>query len=160
MRLFIVRHGEAEALKRTDAERALTARGHADTLALGQLLAREQQVWDAIIVSPYLRARQTLENILSSFPQHPAVIINTSITPENAVIQAYEALQPLTDCNNVLMVSHMPLVSALVASLLTGSQRQAHDYSMATASMAEVAVDTFMEGGGTLKRLISPPYNA
>ncbi len=160
MRLFVVRHGEAEPIQRTDAERALTSKGIADSLDLGKLLACETLQWDAIIVSPYLRARETLDNILLSFLNHPSIIVNTSITPENAVSQAFEALLPFVYCKNVLVVSHMPLVSSLVASLASGSQRQALNYPMTTASMAEIDVGVLCEGGGTLIRLISPPYNA
>jgi phosphohistidine phosphatase len=160
MRLFIVRHGEAEPLRHTDAERALTSKGMADACALGRFLADEQLHWDAIIVSPYLRARQTLDNILLSFPEHPAIQVNDTITPENAVVEAYNALATLGDAKNVLLVSHMPLVSSLVASLVEGSQHAAHSYPMNTASLAEVEVDDLCQGGGSLQRLISPPYNA
>lgn len=160
MRLFIVRHGEAEPLKHTDAERALTSKGAADACALGKLLANEEVQWDAILVSPYLRARQTLDNILLSFPHHPRILVNDTITPENAVVEAYKALATLGNVDNVLLVSHMPLVSSLVASLVEGSQRAVHSYPMSTSSLAEVQVDALCNGGGSLLRLISPPYNA
>lgn len=157
--MFIVRHGEAEPFRGGDAERALTDKGSKDAQALGKLLAHEGLKWDAIIVSPYLRARQTLELLLQSHPEHPAISINTTITPENPVVEAFAALETLSGRQSILIVSHMPLVSALVASLVTGSQRESGNYPMATASMAELEVTALCPGGGILHRLISPPYD-
>ena len=160
MKLFIVRHGEAEPVVRTDAERALTRRGRHDAQALGKLLAAGQVQWDAIIVSPYLRAQQTLEMLLQSFPVHPPVTVNHTITPDNAVAEAFAALEGFSGQQTILMVSHMPLVSALVASLVSGSPHDALHYPMPTASFAELDVSAWHPGGAGLKRLICPPYNA
>ncbi|HEY9033787.1 MAG TPA: histidine phosphatase family protein [Pseudomonadales bacterium] len=59
MKLWLVRHGEAAPMQADDAARELTARGQADIRALGNLLARDHVRVDQIIVSPYVRARQT-----------------------------------------------------------------------------------------------------
>jgi phosphohistidine phosphatase len=139
MKLYVVRHGEAEPFSQTDSSRNLTMRGKEDSIDLGVYLSRQHVHWDAIVVSPYNRAQQTLANILLSFPQHPAVLINANITPEN-------------------MVSHMPLVSGLISTLVTGHERDAMNYFMVTSSVAELDVDELLPGAAKLSRLLSPPY--
>ncbi|MGH8353342.1 MAG: histidine phosphatase family protein, partial [Pseudomonas sp.] len=57
MRLWLLRHGEAEPQARSDAERALTKHGRKEVLkAAGHLAGRPLA---AILASPYVRAQQT-----------------------------------------------------------------------------------------------------
>lgn len=158
MKVFIIRHGEAEPRRDTDAGRNLTARGRADALALGKMLERDKLQIHTAIVSPYQRARQTLECLLEGARLQPRVHVAEHITPEDAVNSAYEELEPFGGCESLVIVSHMPLVSSLIASLVDGTERTASHYPMSTASMAELDVDMLAPCGARLKRLLSPPY--
>ncbi|HZT17328.1 MAG TPA: histidine phosphatase family protein [Gaiellaceae bacterium] len=60
MRIFLVRHAEAEPGE-PDALRPLTPGGRAAARALGRELARRRP--DAVVCSPLLRARETAEPI-------------------------------------------------------------------------------------------------
>lgn len=62
MRLFLVRHAEAEP-GTPDELRRLTAAGRAAASALGQQLAAQGIRPDAILTSPLLRARETGDEI-------------------------------------------------------------------------------------------------
>ncbi|GIF14270.1 histidine phosphatase family protein [Actinoplanes teichomyceticus] len=82
--LGIVRHGQsignvaAERAERTnaevidlaerDADVPLSATGRDQALALGKFLAKEDDLPEIAVVSPYLRARQTAELALSGLP--------------------------------------------------------------------------------------------
>ena len=158
MKLFIIRHGEAEPQKTSDANRNLTARGRADAHALGELLGREKLKIHTAIVSPYQRARQTLECLLDGSHWQPRVHVAEKITPEDPVRSAYKELEPFAGCESLVIVSHMPLVCSLIASLVDGTERTASHYPMNTASMAELDVDVLAPGGARLVRLLSPPY--
>jgi phosphohistidine phosphatase len=63
VRLFVVRHAEA-APGEPDAQRRLTAEGHATATALAERLAEERP--DAVICSPLRRARETAEAIATA----------------------------------------------------------------------------------------------
>jgi len=57
VKLWVLRHGQAEAHAATDAERNLTAHGREEVLgSAAQLIGKPI---DAIIASPYVRAQQT-----------------------------------------------------------------------------------------------------
>ena len=57
MKLWVLRHGEAEPRANSDAERRLTAHGREQVLhSAARLLGQPLQ---AIIASPYVRAQQT-----------------------------------------------------------------------------------------------------
>ena len=157
MKLLIVRHGEAEPMCKADAERQLTEKGVADALALGRRLQQAGLKPAKAAVSPYQRAQQTFAAIQRALAI-PAVTIE-HITPESSVAQAIVALETVADgCDYLLMVSHLPLVSSLIAYLVDGSQRAAYEYPMPPASLAELELDVIAPGCATLKRLISPPY--
>ncbi len=68
MNIWIMRHGEAGFNASSDAARCLTDNGIKNTISqgkwLGEHLANQQIQLDKILVSPYLRAQQTLENVL------------------------------------------------------------------------------------------------
>ncbi|MHB8822509.1 MAG: SixA phosphatase family protein, partial [Pseudomonadaceae bacterium] len=59
MKLWLLRHGEAEPRARTDAERNLTEQGRLDVRAIAAHL--RNQPLQTILVSPYQRAQQTAE---------------------------------------------------------------------------------------------------
>ena len=63
MLLYILRHAEAEALSPSglDSDRALSEAGAKRMKAVARAISRMEPDFDAILVSPLLRARQTAE---------------------------------------------------------------------------------------------------
>ena len=59
MKLWVLRHGQAEARAATDAQRPLTETGRQEALRMGEHLQGE--TLEVILASPYLRAQQTAE---------------------------------------------------------------------------------------------------
>lgn len=122
MKIFIMRHGEAEHYAPSDAERALTDRGRSASFAVANA-CREQGIkqFDKVLVSPYLRAQQTWQEISSLFD---AKSIETSddITPygdSEQVADYVNALIELEQLDSILLVSHLPLVGYLTAEFVT-----------------------------------------
>ena len=68
MKLWVLRHGEAEPRAKTDAERRLTAHGREQVLHSAAYLIG--QPLQAIVASPYVRAQQTaaLVHVLTTPP--------------------------------------------------------------------------------------------
>ena len=131
MKLWILRHGEAQAHARTDAERELTEHGRAEVLRSAAHLIG--QPISAIIASPYVRAQQTAQLVREALGFVPDIRTVPWLTPDGNPQQVLEKLD--TD-ENVLLVSHQPLVGSLISFLQHGHQRQ--PLPMYTASLAEL----------------------
>ncbi|GGD75989.1 phosphohistidine phosphatase SixA [Lacimicrobium alkaliphilum] len=139
MQIFIMRHGEAQSRFSQDASRELTSQGTAESVATGLWLHQSAAEMDLAIVSPYIRARQTLKAIQRKLPVNE-VIHTEDVTPYGNADEFYDYLLALRETRpelkRVLIVSHMPFVSALVDALCG----QQHSLLFATAGVAELHV--------------------
>lgn len=151
MKLWILRHGEAEPRAKSDAERRLTSHGREQVLYSAALLLG--QPLQAILVSPYVRAQQTAALVQETldFPQPLRTV--AWLTPESSVREAITELEQL-GFEHVLLVSHQPLVGALVGMLEHGHLQQ--PAAMSTASLAELEGDWPLPGLMSLKALSHP----
>lgn len=122
MNIFIMRHGEAEHYAASDAERALTDRGRSASFAVASA-CRERGIkhFDKVLVSPYLRAQQTWQEISSLFDVK-SIETSDDITPygsSDQVADYLEALIEVEQLESILLVSHLPLVGYLTAEFVT-----------------------------------------
>ena len=121
MKIFIMRHGEAEHFAQSDAERALTDRGRSASAAVAAVcVAQGIKHFDKVIVSPYLRAQQTWQEISSQFDARQ-IEISEDITPygdSEQVADYVNALIEVEKLESVLLVSHLPLVGYLAAEFV------------------------------------------
>ncbi len=131
MKLWILRHGEAESHASSDAQRNLTERGREEVLHSAAHLIG--QPISAIIASPYARAQQTAQLVREALGFVPEIRTVPWLTPDGNPLQVLEKLD--TD-DSVLLVSHQPLVGNLISFLQHGHQRQPQP--MHTASLAEL----------------------
>ncbi|MFP2768160.1 phosphohistidine phosphatase SixA [Oceanisphaera sp. KMM 10153] len=119
MNIFIMRHGQAAPEASSDALRPLTVQGKDETCLMAQWLAPQVPVFDRVLVSPYLRAKQTWQQ-LSKYISGTQVESCEELTPNAdadiaaSLLLAYGDLHP---GGNLLVVSHMPVVGFLVESL-------------------------------------------
>jgi len=151
MRLWILRHGQAEPHAAIDADRSLTPAGQAEVRAMGGLLAR--QPLDAILASPYVRAQQTAALVRSELGFAQDVGTAPWLTPDDNPSEVVRFLSERSD-RHLLLVSHQPLVSQLISLLVEGN-RAAH-YPMPTAALACIDLDFVAAGLGTLVVLSVP----
>ena len=131
MKLWILRHGEAEPHARRDADRNLTEHRRQQVLRSAAHLMG--QPLDCILVSPYVRAQQTAALVRDALGFSAALKTVTWLTPES---DPKFAVSQLPDAGNVLLVSHQPLVGDLISLLQHGHCRQPQP--MHTASLAEL----------------------
>ena len=139
MKVWILRHGEAEGHAPTDAERNLTEHGRAEVLRSAAHLIG--QPLGAIIASPYVRAQQTAQLVRDVLGFQPEIRTVPWLTPDGDVQQV---LKKLDSDDDVLLVSHQPLVGNLISFLQHGHQRQPQP--MYTASLAELEGDFPLAG--------------
>ena len=131
MKLWVLRHGEAQAHARTDAERKLTEHGRAEVLRSAAHLIGQHI--DTIFASPYVRAQQTAQLVRETLGFEADIRTVPWLTPEG---NPQQVLEKLDGDVNVLLVSHQPLVGSLISFFQQGHLRQPHP--MSTASLAEL----------------------
>lgn len=149
MKVWILRHGEAQAHARTDAERNLTEHGRAEVLRSAAHLIG--QPLGAIIASPYVRAQQTAQMVRHVLGFQADIVTVPWLTPDGDVQQV---LKKLDSDDDVLLVSHQPLVGSLISFLQHGHQRQPQP--MYTASLAQLEGDFPLAGFMSLVDVKNP----
>ncbi|WOE81334.1 phosphohistidine phosphatase SixA [Pseudomonas protegens] len=149
MKLWVLRHGQAESHAPTDAQRNLTAHGREEVLvSAAQLIG---QPISAIIASPYVRAQQTAQLVREALGFEAEIRTVSWLTPEANPLQV---LQQLDGADNLLLVSHQPLVGSLIGLLQHGHLRDPQP--MNTASLAELEGDWPLAGLMTLNGVKHP----
>ncbi|NNH76984.1 SixA phosphatase family protein [Acinetobacter terrae] len=135
MQLTLVRHGEASpAVNGNDDKRLLTKRGHKQAQQTAEYL-KDMIKPDVFVVSPLLRAQETLAHLQHYFHDVPVLVCN-KIKPEDDAKSAVEWLSQLP-YESIVVVCHMNVV-AHISSLLTSESF--HPYALAEARIYEQAV--------------------
>nr|WP_314582707.1 phosphohistidine phosphatase SixA [uncultured Pseudomonas sp.] len=151
MKLWILRHGEAQNRARTDAERELTDNGRAEVLSSAARLMGQPLRW--IIASPYVRAQRTAELVRQALGFSEAVVTVPWLTPDSDPRKVLDNLD-LYASDTVLVVSHQPLVGSLIGLAVHGNLQQAEP--MHTASLAELEADFPLAGAMELMGVRHP----
>ena len=110
MNIFIMRHGEAEVMANSDKARRLTAYGIKQAFTQGQWLRKQLELAtpDRIIISPYVRAQETFEQVNQAF--------NGELSSK---IEIWDGVTPYghEGIKSIFIISHLPLVNEIVAEL-------------------------------------------
>lgn len=151
MKIFLVRHGNAEAQASSDRERQLTAGG---VEQIRSLLAKldSSSLSGKGLVSPYLRARQTAAEIALRYPD--LVFEETPmLAPETAPQELLDYLGQFAG-SDLVLVSHNPLLTNLLA-LLKGSESGPYLH-MGTANLACLQTDVVAPACAELEYFLEP----
>lgn len=146
MRLFILRHGQAEPYVRDDFHRALTSVGRVEVNKRISENKDDLKMVTEIWASPYLRTQQTAEIACELLGQANANSTDF-LTPEASPHELIDALYASAACS-VLLVSHQPLVSRLIEFLRDDNTLK---YQMNTASLACIDLEVVALGLGHLR---------
>jgi len=178
MKIFIMRHGEASNQSlipnkinksnknNSDVLRPLTEQGKLEANKIGGWIATMNiagiKVDDiAVLVSPYLRAKQTCSHVVNALIEQGIQLVGQPqtidfITPAGNIQQAHDFIDGLLaestpEIKAILLISHMPFVSYLVAQL-TNSQNMP---VFATGAIAHIDYDMQLMQG-QLVEMVSP----
>lgn len=153
IRIWVLRHGDAERQTQRDAERALTGHGRECARRAGAWLAARVTPELQVLASPYVRARQTAEAALLAMPGK-AIATAEWLIPD---FDPRAALRELAGCGarEMLLVSHQPLVGALIGLLVSDDYRAGPP--MDTATLAELSLGLIAPGYATLESLRHAP---
>jgi phosphohistidine phosphatase len=122
--LWLLRHADAEPHgTRPDSERPLTERGERQACRAGMAVRRMEVRFDAILVSPKVRARQTAEQAAGhwSEAQREKLEIHPPLAGGFGVSEALDALAGVGADGRLMLVGHEPDLSGLVGEL-TGAR--------------------------------------
>jgi phosphohistidine phosphatase len=125
MKLYLLRHGEAESRAHNDASRELTVRGRSDVTEVAHRFAARNIQLQRCFASPYIRAAQTAALFLPEAQQAIAVESTPVLMPEVRASVVMDFLEGVRE-QDVLLVSHNPLVSELHALLTDGDISSMH----------------------------------
>ncbi len=148
MRLFLLRHAEAEPTVTSDEARTLTPRGIAQAAQAGDFFRRHGLRPDLVLASPYRRTIQTAEILaeaLQRVPVEPAGFLASGMEPGTAL----EALHEYSSRSSVLLVGHQPDLSLLTAALV--GVRDPGNFPFQLATLAALRVDRFAVYGASLE---------
>ena len=139
MQIYIMRHGQAEMMANSDAERALTKLGRSESEKMAKSLAEQNISFDAVIVSPYLRAQQTWESVRPFFHEISNVQTIDALTPSGSARKSVNEILALqaTGVETLLIISHLPLVGYIVGELAPAAGVPV----FATSSIGHVELD-------------------
>ncbi|KLN96851.1 phosphohistidine phosphatase SixA [Moellerella wisconsensis] len=145
MQVYIMRHGDAVMHAASDAERPLSQKGRDESTIMAQWLEARQPHVDKVLVSPYLRAQQTLEVLTRSLTLPAEAEVMPQLTPSGneEYIASYIGALASEGINAILIVSHLPLVGYLVAQLCPAEQPP----MFSTSSIASIQFDTERQKG-------------
>lgn len=115
MKLYLIRHGAAEAGAPNDASRNLSVRGESQAIGAANWLAGNIKGPVSIWASPYLRTQQTAAPIAKALGAN--VVSHECLQPEMTPQKVVDEL--CREQQDIVLVTHLPLVGRL-ASLLIG----------------------------------------
>lgn len=136
MKLFILRHGQAETYASSDAARKLTPAGRQQVQEVLGRTKSELTGIEKLWVSPLQRAQETadvVEAVLGKLPR----VTSDLLLPESTPTDVLEMLQ-LLDGGGHMLVSHQPLVGELVNGLCGKSNGFFH---MDTGTLAHIDLE-------------------
>lgn len=148
MKIIVMRHGEAAHEAGRDDLRPLTDTGRVQSVKMAKWVLPQLPRLDRVLVSPFLRARQTWETIQAVLPEPKIVEEVHDLVPYGRVEPVADYVRTLDD-EYILIVSHLPIVGYIVNELCANSVPP----MFVTSGMAGI---TFKEGKGALEWMEGP----
>ncbi len=121
MIVHVLRHAEAEDVSPSgrDQDRRLTEDGRRRMRAVAKAIARLDPGYDAILVSPLVRARQTAEPVAEACGFRKSLSETKALLPNAAPAEVLHELARLKP-GTALLVGHQPHLGRLLGLLLSG----------------------------------------
>ncbi len=154
MNILIMRHGDAVRTAASDATRTLSEKGKQDVFNVARTIGSDDINIERIISSPYTRALETAQIASRALSIDSDIITSPDITPDIPPHIAISSLDTLLK-PNTLVVSHLPLVSHLIARLV-GESDKANGIPMTTSACCWLTGDIWAEGCLEIKSLRDP----
>jgi phosphohistidine phosphatase len=119
--IHLLRHAEAEDVSPTgrDPDRRLTEEGRKRMRAVAKAIAKLDPGYEAVLVSPFVRARQTAEPVAEACGFEGPFTETKNLAPNADPIEVLHELARLRPAS-ALLVGHQPHFGRLFGLLLSG----------------------------------------
>lgn len=149
--LFLVRHARAVNQAANDWERALIAEGRKEARAVGAALAKLHVAWDAVAVSPLVRAVETATLIAVEVGYEGGLVVDHALAPDGTTTAMLSVCDRL-EGSSIAIVGHEPSMGQLLSDLVGRP-----GLAMVKAGIVRLAFDgPIAVGAGKLVWSISP----
>ncbi|MFN4258720.1 MAG: phosphohistidine phosphatase SixA [Gemmataceae bacterium] len=159
MDLYLIRHAEAVDLGEQgieqDEDRPLTDVGLAQAQLVAKCLQNLNIQLDAVLTSPYLRARQTAETILQYWSEPLPKLVECEDLAIGGKRRKIARVTTKQGGESVALVGHEPDISSLAAWLIGSAKAQIR---FAKAGIAYIRCSLPAKGTGTLMWLVTPAW--
>jgi phosphohistidine phosphatase len=159
MNLYIVRH--AIAVQRgtsgydDDSQRPLTDTGRKKMRKIVKGLGQLDVEFDAILSSPYVRARDTAKILAKGFGMKAKVAYSENLIPPGNFENLIKEIHEKYDVSNLALVGHEPMLSSLISWLMTGNTDT--KIALKKGGVAYLLADNlYQDGRATLEWLLTP----
>ena len=160
MELFLLRHGRAVERGTpgfaNDADRPLTPQGRRQLRKIAAAMRQMELSFDAILSSPFLRARQTAEIVAAELKLKKRLAFSDELQPggnAKKLTQRLAALKPQPE--TILLVGHEPDLSNLISWLVTGETGAG--FALKKGGLAKLEIKKLRAGKcATLAWLLTP----
>jgi phosphohistidine phosphatase len=116
--LYLIQHGIAKT-EEEDPDRDLTDQGAAEVERIAAYLKAKDTQIHVVWHSGKTRARHTAEILADALDVANRLLEHSGLAPKDDVLPIAEKLEGSQ--NNVMLVGHLPFLSRLASTLLTGS---------------------------------------
>jgi phosphohistidine phosphatase len=158
MNLYLMRHAIAAEPENDmeDSQRPLTDKGRKKLVKIVRGMDKLELNFDTILTSPYLRARQTAEEVAESFDlKKKQVCESEHLIPLGFADKLVQEINEKYVVENLLLVGHEPFLSQLIGMLVAGDATL--DITMKKAGLCKLTVDNLSYGRcATLEWLLTP----
>lgn len=149
-----MRHGHAEPFGyEHDSERALTTQGYEEVRSTAEQFSTFDEDFDAIFVSPFLRAQQTANEFIKVLGSQSLPQTLDSITPSAKELDVALWLNELP-FESVLLVTHQPFAYQLLDML--ADEPLPSSFQMTTATIAALEGELFATACCQFRWAVSP----
>ena len=146
MNLYLMRHGIA--LERNDPSaldddrRPLSPKGEKRTRKIAKGIQRLDIPFDVLLTSPLARARQTVDIVATALGAEARVEEIASLAPNSGFAHLIADLGRYRDRKHLLLVSHEPLLSGTLSSLLAGDSATRLDFEFRKGALCRIEIDS------------------
>ena len=141
LRLYVMRHGDALMKAPRDSLRPLSQLGHDQAVDTAKhLQSHLGSALGLVLASPYLRAQETTQHMVTGVGYTNKMVTCDQITPNDSPDSVIRLLSDYESFGSVLMVSHQPLVSALIGRLVSGNYHEGPPMGTASIVCLEMPV--------------------
>jgi phosphohistidine phosphatase len=159
MELYILRHGIAEEVSASgaDRDRRLTDEGREKIKEEGKALRKLQISFDLILTSPFPRAAETAEIVAEELDLRKVRRESSALASGAGAESILGELRKVAkQFQSVLVVGHEPELSQLISLLLSGSPELA--INVKKGALCKLSCVALEPGGARLEWLLAPKH--